>query len=227
MSDFFRFPHTPHLAWLSLDKPRDDKLLTVQERQELLSHPVVIEEKIDGANLGISVGAGGQILVQNRGQYLSKPYRGQFSKLNQWLDEHESFLRENLDSRLILFGEWCAARHSIRYDMLPDWYLIFDVYDRFVCKFWSTSRRNKLATKLNMKVAPELFRGLTTFAEIQNLILSTKSQYSECALEGVVIRHESDSWCEEKAKLVRPDFTQSIEGHWRKRNIEWNYRSHA
>jgi hypothetical protein len=37
-----------------------------------------------------------------------------------------------------------------------------------------------------------------------------------------VIRSESVDCCEDRAKLVRPDFTQAIDGHWRKRALEWN-----
>jgi hypothetical protein len=40
--------------------------------------------------------------------------------------------------------------------------------------------------------------------------------------EGLVIRRESTDWCESRAKLVRPDFTQAIDTHWRKRALEWN-----
>jgi hypothetical protein len=38
----------------------------------------------------------------------------------------------------------------------------------------------------------------------------------------VVIRRESADWCEACAKLVRPDFAQAIDTHWRKRALEWN-----
>jgi hypothetical protein len=50
----------------------------------------------------------------------------------------------------------------------------------------------------------------------------TPSHYRTGALEGVVIRRESADWCETRAKLVLPDFTQAIDTHWRKRAIEWN-----
>ncbi len=56
MSDYFRFPSTPHLAWLAKDgMPRGDKLLSPTEAQSLLSGDVVVEEKLDGANLGLSL----------------------------------------------------------------------------------------------------------------------------------------------------------------------------
>ena len=73
-TDFFRFPHTPHLAWLGKGTPRDDKVLSPAEVDDFLKYPkVVIEEKLDGANMGISISSEGEVRVQNRGQYLTKP----------------------------------------------------------------------------------------------------------------------------------------------------------
>lgn len=130
MSDFFRFPHTPHLAWLGEGTPRDDKLLSPQETSLFLDGDMVVEEKLDGANLGISSAPDGQLRAQNRGQYLVAPFTGQFSRLKGWLSQHQFAIADKLGDERILFGEWCAARHSIEYDVLPDWFLMFDVYDR-------------------------------------------------------------------------------------------------
>lgn len=52
MSEFFRFPHTPHLAWLGKGESRDDKVLSQAEAKAFLAGPVLLEEKVDGANLG-------------------------------------------------------------------------------------------------------------------------------------------------------------------------------
>jgi len=141
MNDFFRFPHTPHIAWFGNGAPRDDKILSPQEVEALLSGNVVVEEKLDGANLGISVSPEGDIRTQNRGQYLQLPMRGQFEKLTGWLKPRSNELFDALGDGLILFGEWCAARHSLEYNLLPDWLLVFDVYDNKNGKFWSTARR--------------------------------------------------------------------------------------
>ncbi len=65
MSDFFRFPHTPHIAWLAKGEPRDDKVLSPAEAKSLLSQVVVVEEKLDGANLGFSLDPHGQVQAQN------------------------------------------------------------------------------------------------------------------------------------------------------------------
>ena len=71
MPHFFRFPHTPHIAWLAPGCPRDDKVLSTAEATALLAGPVVLEEKLDGANLGFSVAPDGRVRAQNRGQYWS------------------------------------------------------------------------------------------------------------------------------------------------------------
>ncbi len=222
MSDFIRFPHTPHIAWLGQGTPRDDKVLAPFEVEALLSGPVVVEEKIDGANLGISVNQDGKLRLQNRGDYLRKPFTGQFKKLSAWITLRENDLISMLGNSLILFGEWCAARHSVAYDRLPDWFLIFDIYDSSTRRFWSTKRRNELAALLDLPIVPEVLRGKTTLPFLKDLVLNNPSQYRDGMMEGLVIRQESEDWLETRAKLVRPDFTQAIDEHWCRKAIEWN-----
>jgi ATP-dependent RNA circularization protein (DNA/RNA ligase family) len=219
---FFRFPRTPHLAWLGDGAPRDDKLLSIAEVDDLLAGEVVVEEKVDGANLGISVGSDGALWAQNRGQYLIAPYHGQFAPLPGWLHLHENVLFDNLGEQLILFGEWCAARHSVPYDTLPDWFLVFDVYDREARSFWDTSRRDDLIGRLGLASVPGLLRGCTTLAELTNVVETEPSCLGSRAVEGVVVRSEVAGWLRQRAKLVRPSFAQQIDEHWSRRMIHWN-----
>jgi ATP-dependent RNA circularization protein (DNA/RNA ligase family) len=220
--DFFRFPHTPHLTWLGHNAPRDDKVLSPVEAQALLASEVVVEEKLDGANLGFSLAPDGCLRTQNRGQYLAEPHAGQFARLPAWLAQHGDALRSFLTPDIIVFGEWCAARHSLDYAALPDWLLLFDVYDRHTERFWCSKRRNALAGSAGLVTVPKLARGRQTVASLKNLVATSSSRYRHGPLEGVVIRQESGRWCEARAKLVRADFTQAIQTHWRKRAIEWN-----
>lgn len=222
MPDFFKFPHTPHLVWLGAGSPREDKVLSQQGVDSLLRGTVVVEEKVDGANLGFSVSEEGQLLAQNRGQYLNKPYSGQFSRLDNWRSSRSELLVEKLGKHLVLFGEWCAARHSLEYLNLPDWFIVFDVYDRKENKFWSTPRRNTLAEELSLPVVPELFNGTTTIQDLKNSLTRSHSTFRDGPLEGLIIRKQSANWLDGRAKLVRSDFTQSIEEHWRSRPLEWN-----
>ena len=222
MADFFRFPHTPHLTWLGEGSPRDDKVLPPNEVDDLLTGVVLVEEKLDGANLGISIGPDGQLRAQNRGQYLIEPFSGQFSRLKAWIGQHQVALLDVLQNDWIVFGEWCAAKHSLDYDHLPDWFMVFDVYDRKAEKFWNTHRRNALANALNLSTVPALHQGPATLSDLIKLLSNSTSRYREGPPEGIIIRQQSSQWCEARAKLVRAEFTQTISEHWRSRTIEWN-----
>lgn len=214
MTRFFRFPHTPHLAWLGEGQPRDDKLLSPDEAAALLAGEVVIEEKVDGANIGFSTAADGTLRVQSRGSYLDRDHcHPQFRPLWTWLGAREAELAAALGRDRILFGEWCYAVHSVVYDRLPDWFLGFDVYDRTVDRFWDSARRDAVLRALHLHPVPSIARGQFTLAEITAL-LSSPSRVGGRAIEGVIVRREADGFTIARAKLVRREFTQAIDEHW-------------
>lgn len=223
---FIRFPHTPHLTWLGQAEPRDDKVLSTPEAMKLLAGDVVLEEKVDGANLGFSLSSAGELRAQNRGQYLAEPHAGQFARLPAWLALNGNaigdVLLEHAEKRLMLFGEWCAARHSMDYTRLPDWFLLFDVLETTTNRFWSSTCRDALAASLGLATTPRLASGRFKLAELTAKVDSWPSCFRDGPLEGIVVRRESAQWCEGRAKLVRADFTQAIGEHWRNRRLEWN-----
>lgn len=219
---FFRFPHTPHLTWLGDGSPRDDKVLRPTEVEALLARPLIVEEKVDGANIGISISDFGELQVQNRGQYLIEPFVGQFEKLNTWLPPRYDRLFDALGADLILFGEWCTARHSIAYDRLPDWFLAFDFYDMLEKRFVSSRRRNGLARQLGLHTVPQLAEGRFTLSRLKEFLEDQPSHYYDGPMEGIVVRTIHGDWLEARAKLVSARFTQNIDEHWRKRAIQWN-----
>jgi len=221
-NDFFRYPHTPHLAWLGQGVPRDDKVLSQAESNALLAKPLVLEEKVDGANLGVSLDPSGDLRFQNRGQYLIPPFSGQFARLEPWLEAHRDALFDALTPDLIIFGEWCAARHALAYNRLPDWWLVFDVYDRCAAKFWNVARRNQLANAHGLATVPTVAQGQFTLPKLVAMVRERPSALRTGSLEGLVVRMEDGDWTAARAKLVHPAFVQSIDMHWRARMLEWN-----
>ena len=222
MIEFVRFPHIAHLAWQGSSAPRDDKVLGLDQADALLAGEVVVEEKLDGANLGIAFSASGGLRVQNRGEYLRPPFAGQFQRLPEWLVAHQDGLFDALGGELIAFGEWCAARHSLDYSQLPDWCLLFDVYDRRAKRFWSSARRNAWAGEAGLQVVRQIDRGRFSVAALLRLVDRERSTYRDGPIEGVVVRRESEEWLIDRAKLVRADFSQSITEHWRRQPLRWN-----
>jgi atypical dual specificity phosphatase len=109
---------------------------------------VVVEEKIDGANLGISLAtdrfdAEGRpaFRFQKRAHYISSASEPQYKGLDAWAHTNRRALRRMLRCPLrcgapraapgqrILFGEWCARVHSKVYSRLPSKFVVFDLFD--------------------------------------------------------------------------------------------------
>lgn len=164
MDDLFKFPRTKHLFDAGgSGVSRDDLLMDSGEERAFYSTrtkvkgskgkvgprecAVAMEEKVDGANLGISVDLETlQFKVQNRSHFINSKTHRQFGSLDSWLSEHSEGLFRVLGSepgRHVLFGEWLYATHSVAYTRLPDYFLAFDIYDRKMGKFLSWRERNK------------------------------------------------------------------------------------
>jgi hypothetical protein len=222
MTDFFRFPRTPHVAWLGEGAPRDDKLLSDAEVAELLSHTLVVEEKVDGANIGFSADETGQLRVQSRGKYLRLDSLAlQFKALPRWLGEHARQIVGALPTGSILFGEWCYAVHSVVYQRLPDWFLAFDLYDASAGRFWSVTRRDRLVAEMGLSSVPHLATRKRTLSELEAM-LDEPSRLTEGPIEGVYVRHDEGPYLVARAKLVRPEFVQNIDEHWSRRPLQKN-----
>jgi hypothetical protein len=219
---FFKFPHTPHLAWLGPSHPRADKVFTPEEAHAFLAQPITVEEKIDGANLGISFESNGQPFLQNRGTRLGPSCHPQFQPLWAWLSTRHSQLHSALADRLILFGEWCFAVHSIHYNRLPDWFIAFDVFDRDEGGFWDHARRDRLLTSLGISAVPSLACGRFTLDRLKGLLEPAQSIFGDAPAEGLYLRQEAHTRLVNRAKLVRREFVQNIEAHWTSRPLEKN-----
>lgn len=218
--DFFKFPSTSHLAALPGVNIRSDKVLSESERHEFLQHELVVEEKVDGANLGISFDREGNIQVQNRGAYLHLPGLGQWKKLEQWLTPRTDQLFDHLSDRLILFGEWCYAQHSVFYDRLPDWFLGFDLYDKQVGRFLASVHRDKLLREMGIIQVPLIAHGHFTYPELKKQL--SVSKLTDQPAEGLYLRADQGNWLAQRAKLVRSAFIQSVEQHWSQSSIKPN-----
>ncbi len=219
--DFVKFPHTPHLKWLGAGVPRDDKVMTPPEVADLLCGNVVVEEKVDGTNLGLSTDPTGGMRVQNRGHWVRRGGHPQFDVFWGWLATRQVELADALGEDLILFGEWCLAVHSVQYDRLPDWFLGFDVYDRRKQAFWSVQRRDNLLRSVRLAGVPKLASGHFSVDKLENLMNRT-SEVGSQTIEGIYIRRDQGPWLKGRAKMVRSEFTQAIGDHWSKRRMERN-----
>lgn len=221
MLPIVKYPRTPHITGSRL-QPGDEDLLSVA-METLQKLPLVVEEKLDGSNSGISFDPQGKLLLQSRGHILTGgPRERQFDLFKRWASHHIAWLRETLGSRYILYGEWLFARHTIPYDQLPHYFLEFDILDREAAQFLSTERRQQLLAGGPVLSVPVLTSG-TDLNLAKHLGQSTCSTRE--AMEGLYLKHEENGQVLGRYKYVQPAFLQTVEAtgeHWMDRPIEAN-----
>lgn len=129
MDEIRKCPRTPHLEGSRL-QPGDEDLSQIRF-SEIRGKHLVVEEKCDGANSGISFGRDGELLLQSRGHYLTGGYRERhYNLMKQWAAVHKETFYRVLGKRYIMYGEWMYAKHTVFYDALPHYFLEFDIFDK-------------------------------------------------------------------------------------------------
>ena len=216
-----KFPRTKHLANLG-SASRDDLLMTQDEINQFMNKEIYIEEKIDGANLGISITSDGKIMVQNRSHYVTSGDQPQFKILDKWISEHSEDLWSILEpGKHILYGEWLYMKHSIKYESLPDYFIAFDLYDKIEKKFISRDKLDSILSKTNIKQVPLITKGV--YKKVDDIIklVNMESNFYHGKIEGVYCRLCDDNYLIKRGKIVRNDFLCGNQ-HWSKGVLEKN-----
>jgi len=214
-----KFPRTAHLFNIG-GATVDDRYVSNDEYNYFLNNEVHITEKVDGAQMGISIDENYKIMVQNRSHYVNSKSASQFKPLDKWVYDHRDDLYEVLDNDHILFGEWLYAKHSISYNNLPDYFLAFDLYNKREKVFYN---RNILEEKLqntNIKMVRVMYEGKIDKNKLLKMI-EEKSDYADYRVEGVYLKVFDSNYVKYRCKLVRNDFIAGNE-HWSKKIIEQN-----
>lgn len=222
--DFVAFPRTCHIY--GSQKFREDLQLSEEETSAFLSQGIIVQEKIDGANVGLRLSQSGGILYQNRGEYV-EGNEVEVRKLPDWVHSNEVQLRKILSGR-VLFGEWMFSRHSVEYNALPSYFIAVDMFDINEDRFLSQRAIADTLDGSNIVHIPTLHKysaGEVTLVDDLEKLLS-RSAYGTESMEGLYLRFESDKYNEARAKYVRSGFQQSIKTHWKKLPFQANKSIH-
>lgn len=247
-NQIFKYPRTKHLEGSRLQKGDED--LSQVPFIDILGKYIVIEEKVDGANSAISFSEDGELLLQSRGHYLTGGYRERhFDLLKQWASIHQNEFFKVLGTRYVMYGEWLYAKHSVYYDLLPHYFMEFDVFDKVDKVFLSTKRRMELLKALPVESVKVLadgkfykesdvlkYLGNSNFISEKHLdnlsqacdVLSIdkekclKETDNSRLMEGLYIKVEENGVVVERVKYVRYSFLQTVVEsgtHWLDRPI--------
>lgn len=227
--DFNKYPRTPHL--FGSKGTDDDKHLSEAESLEFISHPsLVVEEKIDGTNVGIHFAKDGDLILQCRGHLITEGMHPQYDLFKQWAVVKRPDLEARLQDRFILFGEWMYARHSIHYRRLPHYFFEFDIYDKTLGVFLDTEARKAILERSGIQTVPILHVGAASRKQLQTFIGQSQfdslfenpiTGHPDNRMEGLYLRTESNGVVTGRAKIVRPEFVEKIKQstHWQQQKL--------
>ncbi len=236
MPTLHKYPRTHHLKGSRL-QPGDEESGCIPFAA-LAGRHLVIEEKLDGANAGISFDAAGRLWLQSRGHFLSGGAREKhFDLFKRWAATHADALRAALGERFVLYGEWLYAKHTIFYDRLPHYFLEFDILDTETGAFLGTpERRTQLdgvpATPVPVLrtgpcrdlddvvslVGPSLYKGPDWREELSAAAgargLDPEQVWRETdpsdLMEGLYVKVEESGRVVERYKFIRASFLTSV-----------------
>jgi hypothetical protein len=236
MPDLHKYPRTHHLEGSRL-QPGDEDSRSVPFAA-LAGRHLVIEEKLDGANAGISFDAAGRLWLQSRGHFLTGGSREKhFDLFKRWAWTHAGALRAALGGRFVLYGEWLYAKHTVYYDRLPHYFLEFDVLDTEAEAFLATTERRALLNGLPVAPVPVLRTGpCRDLAEVTSLVgpslykgpawrdglsaaarargLAVEQAWKETdpsdLMEGLYVKVEEGGRVVERYKFIRASFLTTV-----------------
>lgn len=213
------FPRTAHLPYQANTAP-DDCIASAEEAAAIFRDPCNIEEKIDGASVGMALHQG-EPLIRNRDHILRKGYlkdtpaKLQFRPIWGWFYEHRaSFEHLARTGDLSVYGDWCLAQHGLAYDQLPDWFIAYDLYDQETGQFLSPVLARRLLEEAGF-VVPRLFhQGVLQGQGYEDLERWARSPgdwtRDSGPIEGVYCKTYDEHFVTGRFKLVRPGFVQGV-----------------
>ena len=222
MEQIYKYPRTRHLEG-SREQAGDEDLKCVKFT-EIQGKYLVLEEKVDGANCGVSFGRGGKMYLQSRGHFLNGGYgERQFDLFKLWAGCFEDRLYRLLGDRYVMYGEWLYAKHTVFYDRLPHYFMEFDIFDKQEKRFFSTRKRREFLSKApfvqSVRVLAQCRKSKVDFeATVRQTDLTG-------VMEGIYIKVEDGDYVTDRLKYVRGSFLNTIldsESHWVNRPIVAN-----
>lgn len=208
---FPKYPRISHLA-PGPGVSADDLILDAPSRKRLLDIPVIVEEKLDGANVAVWFESGGPA-VATRGGVDTVDRGGQRGRLKAWAAGNADALREALGERLVLYGEWLLRRHSVPYERLPGPLVGLDIYDRVEDAFLDLARSDAVLGATSIPVPPRRFQGRLGTLDATIALLGT-SAFGPARAEGVVLRASRAEDGRLLAKVIDPSWARVSDAAW-------------
>jgi len=205
-----KYPRIPQI--LGSRGTPDDKVLSAAAAADLLAREVVVEEKLDGANVAIWVEEG-RVECSLRSGPTGQDRSRQVGPLRKWIGEHLAVLHALLDGERAVYGEWLLLTHTVPYDQLPAYLVGIDI--RFADgQFARVDTRDELLRDAGLPGPPHVFRGaIGSVAALETLVGRSKVGSQE--MEGLIVRTVDGSE-PRVSKLIARKFSRLDDDVWRR-----------
>jgi len=213
-SKYIKYPRTYHLPHSHASS--DDKRLldySIFENQH-----VVVTVKMDGENTTMY---NDYIHARsiNSGDHASRDWiKGLWGNISYELTDDQRLCGENM-----------YAKHTVEYNDLESFFLLFSVWDRDTCLSWEETE--EYAFLLNLKTVPVIYKGLYDLEKIEQAFYKYSEDHKT---EGYVIRHVGEfkylNFKNCVAKYVKPEFLKKLKeqtGHWQTKAVIPNILKNA
>ncbi len=205
-------PAYPRVAHLVAGRgTHDDLVLSPTEVDDLLAGSVVVEEKVDGANVVVWI-EDAQICCALRSGPGAMDRAGQLGPLRAWLGQHDEPVRTMTADGAALYTEWLLLRHSVAYDRLPAYLVVLDLWHP-QSGFAEVDERNRASRAAGVSTPPELWRGTAGRAARVEAVIG-RSTWGPDPVEGVVVRRRG-AGVPRLAKVLRPGFERLHDDGWK------------
>ena len=186
---------------------------------KLLNGRVTIAEKMDGANVGI-IRHKDHFRTQKRGSLVGDSEHEQFGFFKAWTQLNYDKLMQ-IPKDTILYGELMRCKHTVYYDMLPDWFLAFGWYDRKTGKYAHWYDLEELCDKIGLHTAPVLEVNTSVGKDELFDLIPDPSTYGHEPAEGIVVWNYKKQM---RGKIVRAEFQKEMDksGHWMHKKMIYN-----
>lgn len=195
--DRVKYPRTPHLPW-SPGATDNDRIL--KSCQHFEGRDVIVTEKMDGENTTLY-----------RDGLHARSINGRAHPSQDWIRALHGRVAHEIPEGWRVCGENLYARHSVVYDALESYFLVFSVWDnRNTALSWDQTV--EWSQLLGLATVPVLWRGRWAEGTVKALTINAERQ------EGYVVRVTSEfgyqDFGQSLAKFVRPHHVQT-DRHWK------------
>lgn len=211
-SELIKYPRTLHIEGSGLQ--RDDNCKDAVPFKYIEKSFLVVEEKMDGANCAVSF-QDDKLYLQSRGHYLTGGAREkQFDNFKSWAYRNQYALLQLLGNKYIMYGEWLYAKHTIFYDLLPDYFMEFDIYNKEEDIWLSTIRRNEMLEPYRSFISSvRVIQEGNLHQEELTFLSQLKSPFiSKNNIENLISLCENRKDVKEDRVLKETDLSRIIEG---------------